>query len=77
MQTSLQTFKYWRKNFRRLESQVTEDANFSAVKNLHKYFIIVNVNSAQKTLLPFYDQVWQDFTLLIFSKYLTLLHLTL
>lgn len=48
MQTTLQTFKYWRKYFRRLESPVTEDANFLAVKNLHKHFMIFDVNSAQK-----------------------------
>lgn len=66
----MQTFKYWRKNFRRLESQVTEDANFSAVKNLHKHFIIFNVNATQKSLIPLLSG-WQDFALLIFFKYLT------
>lgn len=53
MQTTLQTFKYGRKNFRRPESRVTEDGNISAVKNLHKYFIIFNVNAAWKALIPF------------------------
>lgn len=52
MQTTLQTFKYWRKNFRTLESRVTEDANISAVKNCI-YFIIFNVNAARKALIPF------------------------
>lgn len=66
MQTTSQTFKYWRKYFRRLESPVTQDAKFSAVKNLHKHFIIFDVNSAQKAFssLSCY-QMWQDITLLI------------
>ena len=32
------------------EYQVTEHARFSAVENLHKYLVIFNINSAQRTL---------------------------
>lgn len=60
MKTALQTFQYWKKNFWRLESWLTENAKFSAVKNLHKHFIIFDESSAQEAFNSFYYQVSQN-----------------
>lgn len=54
MQTTLQSFKQWRKNFWRLESRVTEQVSFFAVTNLHKHFVIFNDKSAQEALNSFF-----------------------
>lgn len=59
------------------ESQVTEHASFSAVKNLHKYLVVFNINSPQRPLNFLFVIRCYKITMLIFSNYLPLLVLNL